>query len=207
MLEEWAEHQARVDEERFKMDELEERAFRDMLITDREFWHFKMNEDDYELELWNPLVTFYHKSPDARYISQGNWVGKVELYTVADIIDKYGYLMTDAQLQSLEAIYPTRAAGYPLQGMQNDGSYYDATKSHEWNTNMPSLQYRQFMSVWEQNSTAGNDIVSYIMSESEDYFDYKNTDMLRVAHIYWKSQRKVGHLTRLMRMVKLSKML
>ena len=197
MLEEWAEHQARVDEERFKMDELEERAFRDMLITDREFWHFKMNEDDYELELWNPLVTFYHKSPDVRYISQGNWVGKIELYTVADIIDKYGYLMTDDQLRSMEAIYPTRAAGYPLQGYQNDGSYYDATKSHEWNTNMPSLQYRQFMSVWEQNSTAGNDIVSYIMSESEDYVDYKNTDMLRVAHIYWKSQRKVGHLTKI----------
>jgi len=197
MLEEWAEHQARVDEERFKMDELEERAFRDMLITDREFWHFKMNEDDYEIELWNPLVTFYHKSPDVRYISQGNWVGKIELYTVADIIDKYGYLMTDDQLRSMEAIYPTRAAGYPLQGYQNDGSYYDATKSHDWNTNMPSLQYRQFMSVWEQNSTAGNDIVSYIMSESEDYVDYKNTDMLRVAHIYWKSQRKVGHLTKI----------
>ena len=197
MLEEWAEHQMRVDEERFKMDELEERAFRDMLITDREFWHFKMNEDDYEVELWNPLITFYHKSPDVRYISQGNWVGKIEMLTVADIIDKYGYLMTEEQLRSMEAIYPTRAAGYPLQGYQNDGSYYDSTKSHEWNTNMPSLQYRQFMSTWEQNSTAGNDIVTHIMSESEDYVDYKNTDMLRVSNIYWKSQRKVGHLTKI----------
>ena len=197
MLEEWAEHQARVDEERFKMDELEERAFRDMLITDREFWHFKMNEDDYEIELWNPLVTFYHKSPDIRYISQGNWAGKVELYTVADIIDKYGYLMTEDQLRSMEAIYPTKAAGYPLQGYQNDGAYYDATKSHEWNTSMPSLQYRQLMSTREQNNTGDNDIVNYLMSESEDYVDYQNTDMLRVAHIYWKSQRKVGHLTKI----------
>ena len=197
MLEEWAEHQMRVDEERFKMDELEERAFRDMLITDREFWHFKMNEDDYEVELWNPLITFYHKSPDVRYISQGNWVGKIEMLTVSDIIDKYGYLMTEEQLRSMEAIYPTRAAGYPLQGYQNDGAYYDSTKSHEWNTNMPSLQYRQFMSTWEQNSTAGNDIVAHIMSESEDYTDYQNTDMLRVSNIYWKSQRKVGHLTKI----------
>ena len=73
MIEQWATHQHKVDVERFKMDELEERAFRDMLITDREFWHFKMNEDDYELELWNPLLTFYHKSPDVRYISQGNF--------------------------------------------------------------------------------------------------------------------------------------
>jgi hypothetical protein len=116
MLEEWAEHQMRVDYERFKMDELEERAFRDMLITDREFWHFKMGDDDYEVELWNPVTTFYHKSPDVRYISQGNWVGKIDMITVADIIDKYGYLMTEEQMASLEAIYPTRAAGYPNRG-------------------------------------------------------------------------------------------
>jgi hypothetical protein len=65
MCEQWAAHQMKVDEDRFHMDELEERAFRDMLITDREFWHFKMGEDDYEVELWNPVLSFYHKSPDA----------------------------------------------------------------------------------------------------------------------------------------------
>ncbi len=75
MVEEWASHQLNVDEERFKMQELEERAFRDMLITDREFWHFRMLEDDYELELWNPVLTFYQQSPDARYISQSNYAG------------------------------------------------------------------------------------------------------------------------------------
>jgi len=95
------------------MDELEERAFRDMLITDREFWHFRMMDDDFDIELWNPVMTFYHKSPEVRYISQGNWVGKVEMMTVADVIDKYGYLMTQEQLESLEAIYPVRSAGYP----------------------------------------------------------------------------------------------
>jgi hypothetical protein len=42
MVEEWASHQLAVDEERFKMQELEERGFQDMLIADREFWHFRM---------------------------------------------------------------------------------------------------------------------------------------------------------------------
>ena len=196
MLEEWAEHQMRVDVERFRMDELEERAFRDMLITDREFWHFKMNDDDYDVELWNPVTTFYHKSPDVRYISQGNWVGKIDMMTVSDIIDKYGYLMTEAQMESLEAIYPTKAAGYPIGGQQNDGSYYDATKSHEWNTGQPGLAYRQFTSLYD-GPTGGGDIVEWILSESEDFFDYRNTDMLRVSTIYWKSQRKLGHLTRI----------
>jgi len=197
MCEEWAVHQHKVDEERFRMDELEQRGFRDMLITDREFWHFKMNEDDYDIELWNPVTTFYHKSPDSRYISEGNWVGRIDMLTVADVIDKYGYLMTTQQLESLEAIYPVRSAGYPLQGYQNDGSYYDATKSHEWNTNMPGLAYRQFTSMYNNFIFEGGDIVQWIMSESEDYAPMGAAFLLRCTTAYWKSQRKVGHLTKI----------
>jgi len=197
MAEQWAAHQFKVDEERFRMDELEERGFRDSLITDREFWHFKMGEDDYDIELWNPVLTFYHKSPEARYISQGNWVGKIEMMTVADVIDKYGYVMTEEQLESIEAIYPVRSAGYPLQGFQNDGSYYDATKPHDWNVNMPSLAYRQFVSMYDNFVFNGGDIVNWIMGETEDYADMGMAFMLRVTTAYWKSQRKVGHLTKI----------
>jgi hypothetical protein len=196
MVEEWAMHQTKVDEERFKLFELENMAFRDSLITDREFWHFKLNEDDYELELWNPILTFYHKSPDARYISQGNWVGKFDIMTVSDVIDKYGYMMTQEQLESLEAIYPIRSAGLPIHGMQNDGSFYDATRPHSWNVEGPSLAMRQYLSTYE-NMPYNGDIVQWILSESEDFFDNGPTYMLRVASIYWKSQRKVGHLTKI----------
>jgi hypothetical protein len=196
MIEQWATHQHKVDIERFKMDELEERGFRDMLITDREFWHFQMMEDDYEVELWNPVLTFYHKSPDARYISQANWAGKTDMFTVADVIDKYGYLMTEEQLESLEAIYPIRSAGYNIGGMQNDGSYYDATKSHEWNVNMPSLAYRQYTSMMSGSVLDGGDIVTQILSEGEDYDTAGTAYLLRVTTCYWKSQRKVGHLTK-----------
>lgn len=196
--EEWAWHQHQVDSERFKIQELEETAFRDMLITDREFWHFRMMEDDYDIELWNPLLVFYHKSPDNRYISQGNWVGKCDMLTVPDVIDKYGYLLTEEQVTSLEAIYPVRSAAYPVQGMQNDGSFYDPTRSHAWNTNPPSLQYRQFVSMYDNFGTAnGNDIVNRILSEGEDLMDLGTSHFLRVTTAYWKSQRKVGHLTRI----------
>jgi hypothetical protein len=196
MIEEWATHQTKVDEERFRMYELENMAFRDMLITDREFWHFKMNEDDYEIELWNPLLTFYHKSPDARYVSQGNWCGKFDIVTVADVIDKFGWAMTQEQLEALEAIYPVRSAALPLHGMQNDGSYYDATRPHAWNVEGPSLAMRQYLSTYE-NMPFNGDIVQWIMAEGEDFLDYGPTHMLRVATIYWKSQRKVGHLTKI----------
>jgi hypothetical protein len=196
LYEEWATHQHNVDVERFRIDELEERAFRDMLITDREFWHFKMLEDDYELELWNPVQTFYHKSPGARYISESQWVGMMDLMSIADVIDKYGWMMNQEQLEALEVIYPVRSAGYAVQGYQNDGTYYDPTRSHEWNTQTPSLQYRQFMSLYDNKQNTG-DIIHMILNESEDLMDWGNAHMLRVTTCYWKSQRKIGHLTKI----------
>jgi len=196
LVEEWASHQLKVDEERFKMQELEERAFRDMLITDREFWHFKMLDDDYDLELWNPVLTFYQKSPDVRYISDSNFVGKLDLMTAADVVDKYGYLMNENQLEALQKIYPARSALYQVNGYQNDGAYYDASRSHEWNTSMPGLAYRKFVSNWSNDPARGGDIVSAILNESDDIKLWGEGELMRVATCYWKTQRKIGHLTR-----------
>ena len=197
MVEEWASHQLNVDEERFKMQELEERGFRDMLITDREFWHFKMMEDDYDIELWNPVLTFYQKSPDVRYIANSNYAGKVDLMTVADVVDKYGYLMTEKQLHSLQEIYPARSAQYQVNGMQNDGSYYDPSRSHDWNTQMPGLAYRQYVSNWDSDPARGGDIISQILNEGEDVQLWGEAELMRVTTVYWKTQRKLGHLTRI----------
>jgi hypothetical protein len=197
LVEQWAAHQHEVDSERFFMKELENMAFRDMLITDREFWHFKLNENDYDIEVWNPVLTFYHKSPEARYISQSNWVGRIDLMTISDIVDKYGYLMTKDQLQMLEAIYPVKSAGYALPGVQNDGSFYDSTKSHDWNVEGPSLGMRQFIAHRDITLNTGDDIIYRILNESEDLMDFSNYSLLRVTTCYWKSQRMLGHLTRI----------
>ena len=196
LSERWASKQHIIDEERFKMDELEERAFRDSLICDREFWHFKMNEDDYDIELWNPGLVFYHKSPDSRYISQGNWVGHTTMMTAADVIDKFGSRMTEEQLESLETVYPIRSAGYPVTGFQHE-THYDGTRSHEWNVNPPGLAHRQLTSMIDNFVGKGGDIVNWILGQSEDWFDLGSTYMLRVTTAYWKSQMKVGYLTKI----------
>ena len=196
-VEEWATHQLNVDEERFKMQELEERGFRDMLIADREFWHFRMLEDDYDIELWNPVLTFYQKSPDQRYISDSAYVGKIDLMTVADVVDRYGYLMSQQQLESLQRIYPARSAQYQVNGYQNDGSYYDATRSHAWNTNAPGLAYRQYTSNYMADPARGGDILNQILGESEDLAYFGDGNLMRVSTIYWKTQRKIGHLTKI----------
>lgn len=198
MSEQWANHQHEADEERFKLRELELMAFKDSLIVDREFWHFKLNEDDYDVEIWNPVLTFYHKSPENRYISEGNFVGRLDLMTLPDVIDKFGYMMTKEQLECLERVYPAFAAAYNIPGVPNDGSFYDATKSHEWNTEGPSLAMRQYLAFNQLVSGyGGDDILLKILSESEDVIDFSDMSMIRVTTAYWKSQRLIGRLTKI----------
>ena len=117
--------------------------------------------------------------------------------TVSDVVDKYGYLMNERQLSSLQKIYPARSAQYQVNGYQNDGSYYDATRSHEWNTNAPGLAYRQYVSNYGSDPAAGGDILSQILSQSEDLEQWGDGNLMRVSTIYWKTQRKVGHLTKI----------
>jgi hypothetical protein len=196
LVERWANVQTRVDEERFAMAELELTGFKDMLITDSEFWHFKMMEDDYEVELWNPVFTFFHKSPNVRYISQGNFAGKFDLLTVSDVIDSYGYLMNEEEMMRLQDIYPEKSAVYGLPGTQNDGGFYNATKSYEWNTNMPSLAMRQYNYNHDTTRYKGDILEDIMKSSNSDFFESGDHHLLRVTTGYWKSQRRIGHLTK-----------
>jgi len=105
--------------------------------------------------------------------------------------------MDSKQLESLQKIYPARSAQYQVNGYQNDGAYYDATRSHEWNTNSPGLAYRQYTSNYWNNPANGGDILSEILDENEDISSWGEGNLMRVATIYWKTQRKVGHLTKI----------
>ena len=192
--ERWAVKQHAIDVNRFRMDEMEEVAFRDSLITDSEFWHFRMLEDDYDIQLLNPALTFYHKSPNTQYISQGNWAGYIDMLTISDVVDKFGYLMTQEQLESLELLHPARSARYMVDGIPNDGSLYNSDQSYKSNVMDSGIDMKRHMSFLENAYTA-HDVVSYIIGESEHAGYLHTVELLRVSTVYWKTQRKVGHLT------------
>lgn len=192
--EQWAQKQHNIDVNRFSMDELEEVAFRDMLITDSEFWHFRMMEDDYEIEILNPVLTFHHKSPGARYTSNSNWAGFIEMLTIADAVDKYGYLMNEEQLRALEKLHPARSARHMIDGMPNDGSLYNTDASYEANRKH-GVDFQRHL-AYIDNAYNMHDVVAWITGQSENAGLIHNSGMLRVTTSYWKTQRKVGYLTR-----------
>jgi len=183
-----------VDNERFTIPELERVNFRNMLITDREFWHFRMMDNDYCIETWNPPQVFYRKSPSVRYISDAAWVGCIDYLTVPDTVDKYGWMMSEEQLLTLNTIHGARAAGYALDGKEPD-QYWDGHKSYDWNRTGPGIGMRQAMSVLDDVGFGG-DITKQILNEGEDLVNINGEFLLRISTIYWKTERKFFHLTK-----------
>lgn len=191
----WASKQASIDEERFRMKELEMKAWKDRIIVNREFWHFPMFEDDYKIEIWNPMTTFYQKSPEEEYISNANYVGHIELLTPSDIIDKYGWRMTEKQLESMQERWFSAMPLYADAGQTNDGSMYDLSRSHEWNVKGPSFQYRNAMNVIDAQGT--NDVIDEILRGKYENDMFNNDSYLRVTTSYWKTHVRIGHLTKI----------
>lgn len=85
-------------------------------------------EDDYSIEEWDVMSTGYAKSWDTRYLSDCNWVSNIQMLTPSDALDKYGWLMTEAQQKSLEGILTSTYGTSTLTGAA-PGSQYDASKS------------------------------------------------------------------------------
>lgn len=193
--EEWAQHMLEYDDQRFKMYEKESWAFRDSLITDREFWHIEVDDDNYKVDLWNPIYTFYHKSPDVYYMSEANFVGRILLQSIPDVIDGYGKWMDEAQLENLKQ---AQSIAIRQGNVIDDANRWDTTQY--WDASKPydqqqpnSVHFEQYVGVkqmkedieglnWNRLSSLNDGIVA-------------NQSLVRVTESYWRSQRKVGHLT------------
>lgn len=185
-----------IDVNRFRLDELESYAFVDLLTTSSEFWHFKMMENDYSVELWNPLFVFYRKNPNSPYISEGDFVGKVELMTVQEVIDKYGKYLDPEQIQRFEHFYGLATARQAGASYQNDGAYWVSQPGFDNSIRSGSLDYRRTL-YWFDNLSGYEDIINKLYDFSEDFRDNSRIGYLRVTTAYWKTQRKVGLLTKI----------
>lgn len=196
----WANHMINYNNNRFNLHMLEEVNFRNALITDSEFWHVRLKEDDVKVELWNPKYVFYHKSPDVWWTSEGNYIGRQLYMTAPDIINLYGDLLTIEDVEKLRAFSTTVGFGgvpYVTAGFAGDTSWYNDysqpyPKGQRNATTERYLQERE-LSMYQSASFSLNDV----MGSSTALYNtlYGNPIYLRVTEGYWVSQRKVGELT------------
>lgn len=195
MYQEWATLQMRQDDKRFYMDEMRRMCFDDSLTIDRAFLELYQKEDDYEVRRWNPKTVFYRKSPDERWIQNGMWVGRLQLLTVPECLDNYGWMMTEDQQEMLQRFYPAKSSAIATDGRRPD-EMWDTSMSYEYNRTGPGIGARQAMSVLGLNVDGTGDIVNQLYASSEDIIDTTWTQLVRICTIYWKTQRHVYELTR-----------
>jgi hypothetical protein len=191
IAEQWAVHELNEADERFKLYELETQAFEDKLVANEEFWHVRLLDDDYQVELWNPLNTFYHKSPDVAYVSECNYVGRIHLLTIADVIDRFGFKMTEAQIKGLQRIGGLNAnigKVLPSDAMPTD--WWDTTKKPK--EQVQSIHWNQ--SVAMQNFFGNNPINKPLFEWLKEEDNSFTQDYLIVTEVYWKSQKRIGNL-------------
>lgn len=186
----WGDHQLEADRERYRLNEKEKKEFEDMLIADRCFRHYYLTSVGYEQETWNPVNTFFHKSPDIDYVEDGDYVGRIFYMTIPTIIDRYGYFMTRTEIESLYD--KTRQA--KVGGVMNE--FFDATS-------VPFGTYRSYKDTVNAfgfdpiNGVPGNfndrSLLDVMFSNTGAWVD--SNSLVQVTEAYWKSQRLIGQAT------------
>lgn len=181
----WGEHQLTLDRQRHKLDDVERKEFRDMLFTDRCFRHFYMTADGFDQETWNPLNTFFHKSPEVDWTQEGDYVGRIIYLTKADILKRYGWKMRDKDIKALELLDQEEAEtldfnGYPYKTYAPFGDHksYDIIRR---NTGVDPISGIPVL---------GDDAL-YQITNNLPYMD-RQAGLFRVTECYWLSQKKIG---------------
>lgn len=194
--EQWGEMVINLDKQRFNTAELEQQEFEDMLICDRAYRHFylKANGLGYAQETWNPIRVFFHKSPDIRYVEDGDYVGRVFYLSIPEIINRYGHKMRKTDLEDLYGDY--------LKKKKFGGAEYSFFQA----THVPFENYPEYARTVQafgfdphtgvpfagsMGNFTGQDVDVLFNSSSTTY----NLQGLTMAtEAYWKSQKKVGFL-------------
>ncbi len=200
----WAERVLGLHERRYQLHELEPDGFECGLITDSEYWHLDMLDDDFRLELLNPKWCDYHKGPGVKYVSDGDYFLWFDFMSTGDIINKFGRKMKLDDIEKLKEIYmnATRLM-IPDQEKAFQGAYYDISK--------PWLQATDLNPVMNDAMLGQELAYTYMRSPNFDHnidtdifnplarINSGKPQMFRVMRLYWRSLKKVGWLTRVHR--------
>ncbi len=201
----WAEKVLRIQERRFDLFEIEPDAFESMLITDSEFWHLDLLDDDFKLELLNPKFCDYHKGPNVKYVSDGDYFLWFDFMSSGDIVNRYGRRMKEEDLVKLKEIYvKTANIIVPDYLKSHQGSYYDTSKNWLDATDMNPVM---------NDALLGKEL-AYNFMRTPNFDHNQEVDLLnpvwgrrvtgqpqmfRVMRLYWRAMKRIGWLTKVNR--------
>jgi hypothetical protein len=198
IAEKWANHILTAQKAEFVLKEKSEDAFRDMLISAREFYHIYEDNSKlgFNVEVANPKNTWFLTTPDRKYISdptgraQGAYAaGTVQVMELSEIIESIPDLTKDeidhlrSSLQDYGLINVRESnLGNPDAVPGQDSVMYDTFDPLV-------LQTRMIIeSEMKENNDGLKDFLGLTSNVSS--FGYKYV----VVRSYWISKKKIGKL-------------
>jgi hypothetical protein len=198
VAEKWANHVLTCQKAEFNTKEMSEDAFRDMLISSREFYHIYEDNSKlgFNIEVANPKTTWFLSTPDRKFISdptgraRGAYAaGTVQVMELSEIIESIPELSKEeidhlrSSLQDYGLINVRESnLGNPNAIPGNDSIQYDTFDPLV-------LQTRMIIeSEMKENNDGLKDFLGLTSNVSS--FGYKYV----VVRSYWISKKKIGKL-------------
>ena len=198
IAEKWANHVLTCQKAEFNLKEKSEDAFRDMLISAREFYHIYEDNSKlgFNVEVLNPKNTWFLTTPDRKYISdpsgraQGAYAaGTVQVMELSEIIESIPDL-TKEEIDHLRS----SLQDYGLINVRESNLGNDAVSpgidSVTYDTYDPLVLQTRMMieSEMKENNDGLQDFLGLTSNVSS--FGYKYV----VVRAYWLSKKKIGKL-------------
>jgi hypothetical protein len=201
----WAEKVMKIHEKRYNLQELQPDAFESGLITDSEFWHLDMGEDDFRVELLNPKWCDYFKGPGTKYVSKGDYFLWFDFGSAGDVIDKYGRIMKEEDIDKLKDVFVDSVNMIVPDQLKNiQGSYYDRTKPWSVATDLNPARNDSFLgkelaASYPRSGNFDHNIDRDIFAAATGDNHRGQPRMFRIMTLYWRSMQKIGWLTKINR--------
>ena len=201
----WAEKVLRVQEKRYNLAEVEPDGFESGLICDREFWHLDLMDDDFRVELLNPKWCDYHKGPNIKYVSDGDYFLWFDFMSAGDIVNRYGRRMKEEDILKLRDIYvKTQNIIVPDYLKSHQGSYYDLSKPWIEATELDpkmndALLGKELAYSYTRTPNFDHNMEVDILNPVWGRRVTGHPQMFRVMRLYWRSMKRIGWLTKINR--------
>ena len=198
VAEKWANHILTCQKADFNLKEKSEDAFRDMLISAREFYHIYEDNSKvgYNIEVANPKNTWFLTTPDRKYISdptgraQGAYAaGTVQVMELSEIIEAIPDLTKD-EIDHLRSSLQDYGLINVRASNLGNANVAPGIDSVTYDTYDPLVLQTRMMieSEMKENNDGLKDFLGLTSNVSS--FGYKYV----VVRAYWISKRKIGKL-------------
>jgi hypothetical protein len=198
VAEKWANHVLTCQKAEFNLKEKSEDAFRDMLISGREFYHIYEDNSKlgFNIEVANPKNTWFLTTPDRKYISdptgraQGAYAaGTVQVMELSEIIESIPDL-TKEEIDHLRSSLQDYGLINVRESNLGNPNVVPGIDSVTYDTFDPLvLQTRMIIeSEMKENNDGLKDFLGLTSNVSS--FGYKYV----VVRCYWLSKKKIGKL-------------